>query len=266
MPSPAQRVPSRAFALRELQYWLTQYRRTWRGSIYSSLLNPVLYLGAMGLGLGSQINHHGTAALGGVSYLTFLTPGLLAATGMQSGVAESTYPVLGSVKWNKTYRAAVATPLRPADVFHGHLLFVVIRVAMNCTLFLAVAAALGAVSSLLAAAAVPVAVLTGMAFATPLEAWTVTRVRDTSLPVIFRFGVVPLFLFSGTFFPISQLPSWIQPVAYISPLWHGVELCRGLALGTATWAAALVHVGYLVVWAVVGVAIGQRTYRRRLHV
>ena len=100
-------------ALRQFRYWLINYRRTWRGSIYSSVLNPVLYLGAMGLGLGTLVDEHGTAQLGGVSYLAFLAPGLLAAAAMQTAIGESTYPVLGSVKWRHTYVAAVSSPLRP---------------------------------------------------------------------------------------------------------------------------------------------------------
>ena len=155
-------------AVRQLRFWLTDYRRTWRGSIYSSVLSPLLYLGAMGLGLGKLVDAHGTARLGGVSYLVFLAPGLLAATAMQTAVGECTYPVLGSVKWNKTYQAATAAPLRPADLFHGHLLFVTIRLTMNCAAFLAVAAAFGAIQSPWALAALPVAVLTGIAFATPV--------------------------------------------------------------------------------------------------
>ena len=84
--------------------------------------------------------------------------------------------------------------------------------------------------------------------------------------VIFRFGMIPLFLFSGTFFPITQLPAWIRPVAYLTPLWHGVALCRALSLGTATLGGAVIHVGYLVGLAAIGVAVGNRTYRRRLYV
>jgi lipooligosaccharide transport system permease protein len=259
-------VPGRAFAVRQLRFWLTDYRRTWRGSIYSSLLNPVLFLGAMGLGLGKLVDAHGTASLGGVSYLVFLAPGLLAATGMQTGVGESTYPVFASVKWTKTYQAASASPLRPADVFHGHLLFVTMRLTMNCALFIAVAAALGAVQSAWIVAALPVAVLTGLAFATPIEAWSVTRTKDTSFAVIYRFGMIPMFLFSGIFFPITQLPAWIRPLAYLTPLWHGAALCRALSLGAATWGGALVHVGYLVLWAGAGVLAGNRTYPRRLYV
>ena len=255
-----------SFAVREFRYWLTNYRRTWRGSIYTSVLSPVLYLGAMGLGLGKLVDVHGTARLGGVSYLAFLAPGLLAAAAMQAGIEESTYPVLGSVKWRRTYYAAAASPLRPADIFHGHLLFTTMRLAMNSAIFLAVMAAFGAITSPWVLAALPVAVLTGLAFAAPIEAWAITVTKDTSFALVFRFGMIPLFLFSGTFFPVTQLPAWIRPLAYVTPLWHGVALCRSLSLGTATLGGALVHVGYLAALAAVSIAVGNRTYRRRLCV
>jgi lipooligosaccharide transport system permease protein len=263
--APAVAVSRWSFAVRQLRFWLTDYRRTWRGSIYSSFLSPVLYLGALGLGLGTLVDKHGTARLG-VSYVTFLAPGLLAAAGMQTAVGESTYPVLGSVKWNKTYLAAVASPLRPADVFHGHLLFTTLRLIMNCGVFLGVATAFGAVRSVWALAALPVAVLTGLAFAAPIEAWAVTCTKDTSFAMIYRFGMIPLFLFSGTFFPVSQLPAWLRPAAYATPLWHGVTLCRELSLGTATVTAAAAHIGFLALVAAAGVAVGHRAYRRRLYV
>jgi lipooligosaccharide transport system permease protein len=255
-----------SFAVRQFRFWLTDYRRTWRSSIYSGLLSPVLYLGAMGLGLGSLINKHGTAGLGGVHYLTFLAPGLLAAAGMQTAMAEAMFPVFGSLKWNKVYYAASASPLRPADIFHGHLLFVTMRLTVNSVIFLAVSAALGAIHSPWALAAVPVTILTGLAFAAPLEAWAVTRTQEASFSMIFRFGMIPIFLFSGTFFPITQLPGWLRPVAYVTPLWHGVALCRSLSLGTATAGGALLHVGYLAAVIVAGIAIGNRCYRRRLYV
>jgi lipooligosaccharide transport system permease protein len=263
--APRGLVPSGwSLAARQLRFWLTNYRRTWRGSIYSSVLNPVLFLGAIGLGLGSLVNAHGTARLGGVSYLAFLAPGLLAAAALETAVGESTYPVYGSVKWNKVYQAAVASPLRPLDIFHGHVLFVTLRLAMNCAIFLAVAAAFGAVRSLWMIASLPVAVLTGLASATPIEAWAVTRTRDTSFTMIFRFFMIPLFLFSGTFFPITQLPAWLRPVAYLTPLWHGVSLCRALNLGTADLGQVAIDVGYLAVVAAAGLLAGNRCYRRRL--
>jgi lipooligosaccharide transport system permease protein len=252
--------------VRALRFWLTNYRRTWRGSIYSSVLGPVLYLGAMGLGLGTLVDARGTADLGGVSYLVFLAPGLLAANAMQTAVNESTYPVLGSVKWLKTYQAAAATPLRPGDIFHGHLLFTLVRLATNSSIFLAVMAAFGAVRSAWVLAALPVAVLTGLAFAAPIEAFAVLQTRDQPFAVLYRFGMIPLFLFSGTFFPVTQLPAWVRPLAYATPLWHGVALCRSLSLGTATAGGALEHLGYLALLAAAGMAAGQRAYRRRLYV
>jgi lipooligosaccharide transport system permease protein len=255
-----------SFAVREFRYWLTNYRRTWRGSIYSSVLSPLLYLGAMGIGLGTLVDKHGTGGIGGVSYLAFLAPGLLAAQAMQTAMGESTYPVLASVKWLKTYQAAAASPLRPADLFHGHLLFTAMRLAMNCVIFLAAMAAFGAVRSAWVLAAVPVAVLTGMAFAAPIDAYAVTREKDQGFAMLFRFGMIPMFLFSGTFFPLSQLPAWIRPLAYITPLWHGVALCRELSLGTATWAGALGHIAFLAGVTAAGVYAGAKTYRRRLYV
>jgi lipooligosaccharide transport system permease protein len=253
-------------AVRALRFWLVNYRRTWRGSIYTSVANPVLYLGAMGLGLGTLVDQHGTGRLGGVSYLAFLAPGLLAATGMQTAMNESTFPVMAAVKWLKTYQAAAATPLRPADLFRGHLLFTALRIAMNAAVFLGVMAAFGAIQSAWAIAALPVTVLTGLAFAAPIEAWAITRDKDTSFSLLIRFGLIPLFLFSGTFFPVTQLPGWIQPVAYATPLWHGVALCRSLSLGTADVGGSLIHVAYLAAVTVAGLVAGQYYYRRRLYV
>ena len=253
-----------SFAVREFRFWLTDYRRTWRGSIISSVLGPLLYLGAMGAGLGSLVNKHAGGTLG-VSYLDFIAPGVLAATAMQTAFAEGLYPVLGSVKWVQNYFAAVASPLRPADVFRGHLLFVTLRLTMNCGIFLAVIAAFGAARSPLVIFTLPVAVLTGLAFAPALMGWAVTRTRDTSFSVLMRFLMIPLFLFSGTFFPITQLPAWLRPLAYVTPLWHGVELCRTLSLGTANLGGAAVHVAYLLAFALAGCVVAQRTYRKRLN-
>ncbi len=254
-------------AVRAFQPWLVNYRRTWRGTIYSSVLMPVLYLGAMGLGLGTLVNQHGTASLGTVSYLVFLAPGLMAATAMQTAVGESLYPVFSAVKWQQTYQAAAATPLRPGDIFRGHLLFTTMRLTMNMIIFLAIMSLFGAVRSAWVVAAVPVAILTGLAFATPLDAFAVSQKKnDQAFNMIFRFGMIPLFLFSGTFFPVTQLPAWVRPLAYVTPLWHGVALCRALSLGTADLAGALGHVAYLAVVAGLGLAAGARSYRRRLHV
>jgi lipooligosaccharide transport system permease protein len=253
-------------AVRQFRYWLVNYRRTWRGSAYTSFLEPLLYLGSIGLGLGALVNKHGTAALGGVSYLSFLAPGLLAGAAMQTAIGESTYPVLGSVKWRPTYRAAVNSPVRPQDLMHGHLLFTTMRLAMNSAAFLAVMAAFGTLHSPWAAAALPAALLTGLAFAAPIEAWAITLTKDSPFAYLFRFGMIPMFLFSGTFFPVTQLPVWARPVAYVTPLWHGAALCRSLTLGRIPVLESLGHVAFLAALALAGLYAGGITYRRRLSV
>jgi lipooligosaccharide transport system permease protein len=253
-------------AVRSLQSWAYRYKRTWRGSAVSSVLQPVLFLAAMGLGLGSLVNRGqaGRPSLGGVSYLVFLAPALLAAAAMQTAAVESTWPVMAAVRWLKTYDAMLATPLRVRDVLVGHLTWIALRVMMTCAVFLAVMAAFGAVKSPEAVLLLPVGLLTGLAFAAPIAAYAVTLERDSGLSALFRFGIIPMFLFSGTFFPVSQLPAALRPVAYVTPLWHGVDLSRHLALGRASLLGSLAHVAYLVLWIAVGTAIASFTYRRRL--
>jgi lipooligosaccharide transport system permease protein len=255
-----------ALSVRGLRCWLTVYRRTWRSSIGSSVLGPLFYLGAMGFGLGSLIDAHGTARLGGVPYLVFVAPAILAAQAMQTAMGEASFPVFGSVKWNKIYIAAQATPLRPADIFRGHLLFIMLRITMNSAVFVAVMWAFGATRSAEVVLALPVAVLTGAAFAAPIAAWAVTLQHESPFNYLFRFGMVPMMLFSGTFFPISQLPGWLRPVAYATPLWHGVALCRSLSLGSVDAGSAAIDVGYLVALTGLGLWVGTRTFTRRLYV
>jgi lipooligosaccharide transport system permease protein len=253
-------------SVRALGVWLTRYRRIWRSSVWSSVLGPVFYLGALGYGLGSLVDKHGTARLGGVPYVVFVAPAILASQAMTSGLSEASFPVFGSIKWNKVYFAAQATPLRPADIFRGHLLFITLRVAMNSAVFVVVMAAFGVIRSPWAALLLPAAVLTGAAFATPMAAWAVTLERETPFAGVFRLGVVPLMLFSGTFFPVTSLPGWLQPVAYATPLWHGVALCRALSLGRLDAGSTAIDLGYLVVLAGAGLWAGTVTYRRRLYV
>jgi len=253
-------------SLRAFKCWLTAYRRTWRSSIWSSLFGPLFYLGALGLGLGALVNRHGTASLGGVSYLAFVAPAILASGAMNTAMGEASYPVFGSVKWNKIYIAAQATPLRPGDLYRGHLTFMVMRIAMNTALITVYMWAFGAIRSAWAALAWPAATLTGLAFAAPIAAWAVVVKTDNTFAYMFRFGMMPLMLFSGTFFPLSQLPGWLRPLAYATPLWHGVALCRGFSLGNIGLPGALGHVAYLGALAAAGIWAGARTYRRRLYV
>ena len=258
--------PSSSRSFRAFQCWLTAYRRTWRSSIWSSVLGPLFYLGALGVGLGTLVDRHGTASLGGVSYLAFVAPAILASGAMNTAMAEASYPVFGSVKWNKVYIAAQASPLRPADVFRGHLMFMTMRIAMNAALVTVYMWAFGATSSAWVVLASPAATLTGLAFAAPIAAWAVTMTSESNFAYLFRFGMMPLMLFSGTFFPLSQLPGWLRALAYATPLWHGVDLCRMLSLGDPDLPMALVHVAYLAALTALGIWAGVRTYRRRLYV
>ena len=221
--APGSGWPYSSLSFRAFQCWLTVYRRIWRSSVWSSVLGPLFYLGAMGFGLGSLVNRHGTASLGGVSYLAFVAPAILASGAMNTAMGEASYPVFGSVKWNKIYIAAQASPLRPGDIFRGHLMFMTMRIAMNAALVTVYMWAFGAARSAWVVLAWPAATLTGLAFAAPIAAWAVTVKSENSFAYLFRFGMMPLMLFSGTFFPLSQLPGWLRLLAYATPLWHGVD-------------------------------------------
>jgi lipooligosaccharide transport system permease protein len=253
--------------LRSFEYWLYRYRRTWRGSAVTSFLSPALYLAAMGYGLGNLVDRGGgSATLAGLDYLGFLAPGLLAATAMQAAVSECTWPVLGALRWERSYHAMRATPLRPRDMLAGHLMFVALRLVIVLGAFLVVAMAFGAMRTPWVLGAWAGAVLCGLAHATAVEAFSVTRENDHGFAALNRFVVVPLFLFSGTFFPVGQLPRPMELAAYLTPLWHGVDLCRDVALGRAEAGQVGVHVAYLLVWVAVGAAFAARNYRRRLEV
>lgn len=250
-------------ALRSYRYWVAVYRRTWRGSVSTTVVSPVLYLTAMGIGLGSLV--HRSSAIGGVTYLQFIGPGLLAATAMQVAAGESTYAVLGSFKWVRVYHAMAATPLMPVDILIGHLLWIATRIMMASGIYLAVVTAFGGVRSPLALLAWPACLLIGMAFAGPIVAFSSSRENDSGFAALNRFAIVPMFLFSGTFFSVSQLPELLRWIAYATPLWHGVELVRSLTLGRLA-AMDLLHVAYLAVWAAVGIGLAVRQYRRKLGV
>jgi len=249
-----------------LEHRAVQYRRTFRSSAFSSFLSPVLFLTAMGLGLGGYVDRSGGAALGGLTYLQFLAPGLLAATVMQAAAFEATFPIIGGLNWQRTFHAMYATPLSPRDIALGNLAWMAIRLGMIATVFTVVIVVFGAAHSPLVVLGIPVAVLTGMAFGAPIAAYSATQRTPNKFNVIFRFGITPLFLFSGTFFPIESLPNFLQPVAWLSPLWHGVDLARGLVLGTLGQnpGVMLVHVIVLAAIVVVSTWAAVQTIERRL--
>ena len=263
--------PGRASALstmsRVLEHRAIQYRRTFRASIFSSFGVPALFLTAMGFGLGGYVDRTADAVLGGVTYLQFLAPGLLAATVMQTGSFEAAFPILNGLQWGRTFHAMAATPLRARDVALGNLAWIAIRLTLVATIFSLVIVLFGASRSPMIVLAIPIAVLVGLAFAAPIMAFTATQRTPDKFAQIFRFGITPLFLFSGTFFPIASLPDFLQPVAWLSPLWHGAEVARGLMLGTIgeAPAMALIHIGVLVAILVVGAMFAIRKIDARLE-
>ncbi len=239
------------------------YSKTWRSSLTTSFVQPVMYLAAMGLGIGSLVDHH-SGGVDGVGYLAFVAPGLLAASMLQMGVADSSYPVMGGLKWERTYWAKVATPLSVTDVVVGHLGWEMVRFASVAAIFLAVMAAFGVVATPLAALVVPVAVLSGLATAAPTAAFAATQESDYGLALLFRLGVLPMFLFSGVFYPVTRLPGWAQVFAQLVPLTHGVNLCRALTLDRGFGWGMLFDLAYLAVWTAVGLALALRTFGRKL--
>ncbi|MBT8207086.1 MAG: ABC transporter permease, partial [Acidimicrobiia bacterium] len=163
------------------------------------------------------------------------------------------------------YHAALASPVSVRDLVLGHLAWIVARLFLTAGAFAVVMVLFGASTISEALLAIPPAVLTGLAFGAAITAFTVRQKSEQRLTSLFRFGIVPLFLFSGTFFPIDQLPGFMQPVAIATPLWHGVELTRGAALGIATELPWFVHVGYLTVMAAVGTRMSITGFDKRLR-
>ena len=248
---------------RKLEHSLFVYRRIWRGTFFGTLVNPVLFLTAMGVALGSLVPTMTT--FGGVPYIVFLAPGLVAAQAMQTSVQESAWPLFAGFKWNKTFEAMIGTPQGVRDIVLGHLYWLVVRIGMVTGIFLIVAVLFGAITSPTAILAWPAAVLTGVAFGMPMAAWTASRRTESSFPIVFRFIVTPMFLFSGTFFPISQFPDAVEPIAWFTPLFHGVALTRSLAIGHDLDPVRLaIHVAVLVGLATIGTLFAFRTFRKRL--
>ena len=258
-------LPRWEMVRRQGPYWVTVYKRTWKGSVVTSFVMPLFYVVAMGVLLGGYIDAPPSRLEGAPSYLAFIAPGLVAAHAMQIATGETTWPVLGNLKWHRTYFAMVGTPLAVADVVAAHLLFVMFRIATTCAVFLLVMAPFGVFTSAVGVLlALPVLVLVGLAFAGIFFAYSATIRSESGFAIIYRLLVVPLFLFSGAFFPISNLPTALEWVARLTPLWHGVDLTRMLTVGHVRPGLALVHVAYLLVLATGGSALAVRNLRRRL--
>lgn len=254
-------------SLRYAESEVIAYRRTWRGTVITSFVNPVFFLAAMGAGLGELVDGSSRQPLS-IPFITFVASGLMAANAMQNGAGDGSFPVMAGILWRKNFHGTVTTPLGPADIVWGRLIWGVGRLLFTLLVFAVIAVWFDALEIGPALLAIPPAVLTGVAFTTAITAWTLTQKDGRSLSTLFRFLIVPLFLFSGTFFPIRNLPDWIEPVAYITPLFHGVELVRKLALpgiDESTTMPTWIHIAYLLVMAAIGIYFSVRLLDKRIR-
>jgi lipooligosaccharide transport system permease protein len=265
----AGRTPTRlGGTLLVVEWKWTWYRRNWRATAVSSILQPLLFLLAFGVGFGALIDGTDRAAqaTGGLDYLVWLAPALLCVSAVQTGVFDSTYPVLSGFKWQRYYLAMTATPISPGQVVAGHLAWTTLKIGGAGAVYVGVIAAFGGVRSPGIVVALLAAMLAGLAVAAPVTAFT-AGVEDegSAFSLLFRMVLIPMTLFSGTFFPVDRLPAWVQPVTWLSPLWHGTELARAAALGRGGPLAALGHGVFLAALVAVGWAVAARRFRRRLH-
>jgi lipooligosaccharide transport system permease protein len=266
-PSAGRALPGWRAVLLVTEHFWVWYRRNWRATFVGSVLQPLLFLVAFGLGFGALVAGSPTAlaATGGVPYLVYLAPGLLAMSAVQTAGFESTYPVLSGFKWSRIYHGVVASPITPEQAGMGHLTWIVLRMLSSGAIYVLVIAAFGGVTGPAIVFSLLAATLCGAAFASPVMAFAAT-VQNEGGPfsVLFRFVVIPMTLFAGTFFPVSALPAFIQPIAWITPLWHGTELARGAVLGTLSFWPAVGHVAYLVAMLAAGIVLLRWRFRKRL--
>jgi lipooligosaccharide transport system permease protein len=230
------------------------YRRTWRGSVVSGFLNPILYMFAMGVGLGSLVDANMPGGVDGVSYVMFIAPGILVASAMQTGANEGAWKVMGGIEWQKTWQARLASPIGIEGLVLGHLFWSTARVFFVSVVFAVVIAVFRVAPLLESLLAVVPAVLVGSAMVSATTAFTVRLKGMQGLAMYFRFVIIPMFLFSGAFFPVSQLPNWLQPIAFVTPMFHGVELARAIMLNQTLAIAWWVSVLYLLAW-IIGFAV-----------
>ena len=262
---PTAPVNAWAGALRLLDYNVIVYRRTWKGSVITSFVTPFFTILAMGVLLGGFVTSDPARLDGATSYLAYVAPGMVASQAMTTVFGEVTYPVMGMVKWQKIYFSMTATPLGVKDLVLAHMGFVTFRVLTVSAVFTAVLAPFGVFESVWGTlVAVLVQLLVGLAFATPIYAFACGLEDESAFSLIFRLGMIPLTLFSGTFFPVANLGPVMETVARITPLWQGVDLTRMLVLGRMDWGWAAVHVVYLAVLTALGGMWAVRRLRRRL--
>jgi lipooligosaccharide transport system permease protein len=264
VPAPTSGLVASLLRSRRLvQRNLLVYKRGWM-VIFSGFFEPLFYLLGIGYGLGTLVGDVALADGRHISYAAFVAPALLAQASMNGAIAESIFNVFFKLNFSKTYDAILATPLGIREIAVGEMLWSLFRGTLYVIAFVLVMIGMGLVESPLLFLVIPASILIGASFsAACLAASAYLRtVQDFDLPM--GLVVMPMFLFSGTFFPIDQLPAALEVVARFTPLWHAVELCRGATTGTLGLVPALVHVGYLAACVAVGCRFGVRTFSAKL--
>ncbi len=256
---------ARRGSLLTMETWLVQ-ARAYVGSILGvGLLSPLLYLTAMGVGLGVVVDRASGGL--GVPYLHFVAPALLLMTAMQAATEENTFTIMGGFKWRETYYAPQVTPIEPEQIAEGHVLGVTLRYLVTCVIYWVVLAVFGAIPHLATGLLlIPIGVLCASSVGLPIMAWSSTITQDKGqFALLSRFVIMPMMLFAGTYFPLETLPVFLRPLGWVSPLWHAVELGRAATIGADVSGGMIaVHVGYMLALCVGGWVLARRHYRRRL--
>ncbi len=249
-----------------LRDW-TFFKRMWWSVLIGSIVQPLMFLLGVGLGVGELVDRGPEAVnlLGDTSYFAFYATALLATTAMFVVAQEALWPTMDGFTWSNAHQAMISTPLDATDIVLGKAIHYAVRAIVTSGGVALVLAMFDDTRSLGLIPAAFIGAFTGLAFALPIAAWTATRTTDSSFPAILRFGIIPMFLFGGAFYPIEQLPTWLQPVAWFTPLWHGIELCRGLVLGGLTAGSAVGHLAVLGVFVTAGLVAARFTFDRRLR-
>jgi lipooligosaccharide transport system permease protein len=270
-PESDQEIAIRTARVRRVGAWYVaehQLRITLRFAavtLANMIGTPFLYLFAFGIGLATLVSANG-GVVDGVSYLTFIAPALICTAAMTIATGEFTFPIMLGFKWNPIFIGMNAAPLSGGQIIGGHVLFVTIRMVSTAIAYYLVMLLFGAVPSPWGVMAVPIAVLTGLAFGAPILAYACRLKEETGqFSIIMRVVLLPFTLFSGTVFPLEQLPVYLQWIGWISPLWHGTELARQFSYGVSEpiW-LSVGHVLYLVVLAVVFIRLAIRFAVQRL--
>ena len=232
-----------------------------------AIANPVLYLVSIGLGVGAYIDKNtGGMGVDGVSYITFLAPALLATAAIQGAIDESVYPTLEGFKWDKIFFSMNSTPLSGNHIAMGVFFNSVIRVTFTAVIYWFVMLAFGVLESPRAWLAIFTAIMAGAAFGAMMQALAgMLENEDIFFTVLQRFVIMPLFLFSGTFYPLTNMPIYLQWIGWISPLWHATELGRWLTYGHEISTLMLyAHFVFLNSILVIAVIASRRIFTRRL--